>query len=405
MGDDHSLHDLTNYLLSLFPERTGSWLKYKANSEWNALSQFHQVSDENFLNSINGSSNTLRAVRLGVLTQVLVVRTQPDQVAETAKALKKLNLNFARVTSSDVTHHIEFYIYLTRPARTEVLAGRINGWFRKQKLSTVQALSIDEPVALPLQHNFEWFNLDLKSIARRSNLDTRAAIMLFLSDLSKTQTDPDELLNQLDQPESIDNSQTEPSVVDQAIVIETNLPEENSSENPHHQAPCAPDEPARVLSSLELADSLFEILSAQQPSIDYADHVDEAIYNTIVPIVPQASDSTDVQSEIVDQVDQAHDKSIVSPTSFDSADSSDEGLLNFEPPIVQSEPKAQLETLSDEPASTVDESTVSSVSAGQKKRAVKTSKKRTQDQNPKPVQLSFLFPDSDPSTLPRGHPP
>jgi hypothetical protein len=202
---DINVNDLIDLFFSLFPNRNDSMVKLASEPAWRQVSKFHKLSDEEILESIRTMSGLVRACRLDECMQFLVIRIpseSPYRQSATTSAIKDA-LREISVSAKHYEHLGDWYLYifLADWIRCDVAGQLLAEWLIEAGFEvnekSMEVLSPGAILPLPLQSGFSWINDKGFTLVRRDEISFESSVALFLSDLDKTATDVDLLVNAL----------------------------------------------------------------------------------------------------------------------------------------------------------------------------------------------------------------
>lgn len=196
--------------LSLFPNRFASSVKRGKEGDWRQTSQFHHLSDEEILEAIGGQSTFSRACMADKSTRFFAILLEKDSYYRSADGLNKIRDCFRCVGVNQMKLYMlqesdqwQLFAFFKKEIDSNNIASLISAWLRRNGIVPGTAgVSIhpgDQPLCLPLQSGFCWINDSGQVIVARNEVSPEAALGLFVSDIERTETGGDELVERLEQ--------------------------------------------------------------------------------------------------------------------------------------------------------------------------------------------------------------
>jgi len=196
--------------LSLFPNRFASCIKRGKEGGWRETSQFHHLSDEEIIEAISGKSPFLRAVKHDKTTRFIAITLEKDSFYRTSEGLGKirdclrcLGVNQLKLYMFDENEQWQLFAYFKTPIESEKVSALLSAWLRRNGIvpgtAGVSLFPGTEPFCIPLQPGFAWINDNGHVIVQRNEVSPEAALALFVSDVERTETEGDELIERLEQ--------------------------------------------------------------------------------------------------------------------------------------------------------------------------------------------------------------
>jgi hypothetical protein len=196
--------------LSLFPNRFASSIKRGKSGDWRQTSQFHHLSDEEILDAIGGQSTFTRACMPDKNTRFITILLEKDSYYRTPIGLAKIRdcfrcvgVNQMKLYMLNESEQWQLFAFFKSPINSEVVTTLVASWLRRNGIVPDTAgLTIypgAEPLCFPLQPGFCWINDNGHIIVARNEVAAEAALGLFISDMDRTETDGQELIERLEQ--------------------------------------------------------------------------------------------------------------------------------------------------------------------------------------------------------------
>jgi hypothetical protein len=196
--------------LDLFPNRFASCIKRGKDGDWRETSQFHHLSDEEMVESIEGRAPFLRACMADRETRLVVVMIERDSYYRTVEGLAKIRdclqcigINQLRLFVSDETEQWQLFGFFSKPVGSTRISSLLSSWLRRNGIvpgtAGVSLFPGPDPFCFPLQKGFAWINDSGHTIVARNEVSSEAALALFIADMERTEIDGEELIERLDQ--------------------------------------------------------------------------------------------------------------------------------------------------------------------------------------------------------------
>ena len=196
--------------LSLFPNRFASSIKRGKEGDWRQTSQFHHLSDEEILESIGGQSTVTRACMADKNTRFVAIQLDKDSYYRTPEGLNKIRDCFRCVGVNQMKLYMlqesdqwQLFAFFNKEIGSNNIGSLISAWLRRNGIvpgtAGVSVYPSEEPFCFPLQSGFCWINDSGHVIVARNEVSPEAALGLFISDIERTETDGDELVERLEQ--------------------------------------------------------------------------------------------------------------------------------------------------------------------------------------------------------------
>jgi hypothetical protein len=182
---------------SVFPCRLDSAVKRPGTTNWKPVSRFHYLLDKEITDSIQPTAKLLRAVSFDTTTRFLVIAIPAASPYYCAASLAQIRHTLQRLNINTAPYEFEnswyLYIYFSRPVQThesaKILKDCLYASGYETGTDTLQVFPCNVPLPLPLQSGFTWLDDHARVLRRRDDLPLRTALELFLSDISKCETD------------------------------------------------------------------------------------------------------------------------------------------------------------------------------------------------------------------------
>jgi len=196
--------------LSLFPNRFASAIKRGKEGDWRQTSQFHHLSDDEILEAIGGQSTFTRACMADKNTRFVTILLASDSYYRSPEGLGKLRDCFRCVGVNQIKLYMfqesdqwQLFAFFSKEIDSANITSLISAWLRRNGIvpgtAGVSLHPGDEALCLPLQSGFCWINDNGHIIVSRNEVSPEAALGLFVSDIERTETDGDELVERLEQ--------------------------------------------------------------------------------------------------------------------------------------------------------------------------------------------------------------
>jgi hypothetical protein len=182
--------------LNLFTLRVDSLIKHTSTGLWRTLSKYHDLSDEQILDSISDTPSNIRACKFATKTRFAVISIPENSPYTTLDKFHRL-VNVLSATGlrpktylAAGSRDIHLYLFFSEENDSLLVSEKL------KELLTLKGFDLssdmlcvypdqENALPLPLQCGFEWLNNDLCSIIKRNQIPTNSALDLFLSDLKK----------------------------------------------------------------------------------------------------------------------------------------------------------------------------------------------------------------------------
>lgn len=196
--------------LDLFPNRFASCIKRGKDGDWRETSQFHHLSDEEMIESIEGRAPFLRACMADKETRLIVVMIERDSYYRTVEGLAKIRdclqcigVNQLKLFVSDESEQWQLFGFFSKPVSSTRISSLLSSWLRRNGIvpgtAGVSLFPGPDPFCFPLQKGFAWINDSGHTIVARNEVSPEAALALFIADMERTEIDGEELIERLDQ--------------------------------------------------------------------------------------------------------------------------------------------------------------------------------------------------------------
>lgn len=196
--------------LDLFPNRFASCIKRGKDGDWRETSQFHHLSDDEMIESIEGRAPFLRACMADKETRLIVVMIERDSYYRTIEGLAKIRdclqcigVNQLKLFVSDESEQWQLFGFFAKPVDSTKVSSLLSSWLRRNGIvpgtAGVSLFPGPDPFCFPLQKGFAWINDSGHTIVARNEVSPEAALALFIADMERTEIDGDELIERLDQ--------------------------------------------------------------------------------------------------------------------------------------------------------------------------------------------------------------
>ncbi len=182
--------------LNLFTLRVDSLIKHTSTGLWRTLSKYHDLSDEQILDSISDTPSNIRACKFATKTRFAVISIPENSPYATLDKFHHL-VNVLSATGlrpktylAAGSRDIHLYLFFSEENDSLLVSEKLKELLALKGFdlsSDMLSVYPDQKNALPLplQCGFEWLNNDLRSIIKRNQIPMNSALALFLSDLKK----------------------------------------------------------------------------------------------------------------------------------------------------------------------------------------------------------------------------
>lgn len=185
-----SFEKLVEQFLALFPNRAGSLVKRQGTAVWRSMSRFHDLSDQEILESIGPSGNLYRALCIDTKTSIFVLKipkVSPYFNEEGALLLREvLSRVDLKVSHYEFDGSWYFYLFLAEATNTGKLAAKVVEGLEAAHFvvgeGMLEVVTEGEHFPLPLQEGFTWFDKKCQAVVTRKNLSLEDALRLFICD-------------------------------------------------------------------------------------------------------------------------------------------------------------------------------------------------------------------------------
>ena len=185
------------------------------------MSRYHHLSDTEIIDSIQTKPLLVRACRFDAKTRFVVIEiphaSQYRSKSGVANLIRSLKSTSANARHYRIIDDWYLYIFFDECMDTDEVAQLLEQWVAAAGFTVgddgIVVHSSANPMPLPLQHGFVWFNDSLQPLVRRDEISLDSALALFLTDLKKYAVSASEFLasvrRQLRQGPSMQHSQGE----------------------------------------------------------------------------------------------------------------------------------------------------------------------------------------------------
>ncbi|MDX1990245.1 MAG: hypothetical protein SFV17_26365 [Candidatus Obscuribacter sp.] len=198
--------DARAFLLKLFASRFGSRLSTTGTDVWRSLSQFHALSDEELLASIENGSKTYRALCIDDREAFLLFSFSPQGRDEDViiwqaftEAMARLGVNNLRLFQLSEASDYQVYLHLEKLSKIAPLQELFSSYLTASGLERVKVHGAGDYFVLPLQSGFRWMNEAVQPVVARREMSLEVACNFFLAELLKSTVCADLLSENLNQ--------------------------------------------------------------------------------------------------------------------------------------------------------------------------------------------------------------
>jgi hypothetical protein len=188
--------------MTFFSNRFGSYVRRPPSTVWREISQFHYLSDDEIIESLQLSAKLHRAVRLNNAACFIIISIpssspyrNSDQIARLRDSMKSRSINTVLYQSDEDWH---LYIFFKHQILVNNYAQLIRKWTSDSGFNlsdeTLQVFDSDSVVPLPLHSEFSWLNDLCQVTLKRSELTLEESIQHFLKDSIRFANDPEAFL-------------------------------------------------------------------------------------------------------------------------------------------------------------------------------------------------------------------
>ncbi len=189
--------------LKLFSSRCGSYARTAGSATWRKLSQFHQLSDQELLESISKESKAYRALTLEQSESFLILQFQSVGRDEDREIWEKLSaaLSTAGISGLKLFQVAEkstyqAFIYFSKSATIAPLSKGLANHLAQAGVTNVEVLKPGDNFIMPLQEGYRWMNNAVLPVIARHEMTEDMALNFFIGEVTKTICCPEQLLGQ-----------------------------------------------------------------------------------------------------------------------------------------------------------------------------------------------------------------
>jgi hypothetical protein len=316
--------------MQLFPFRLSSLFKRAGSDTWRQMSHFHYLSDDEITASVADGAQHLRACLIDDTTNVAVISipatsiySDSDQATRLIDMLTqhKLAPKAYRASGSEDIH---IYLSFTEKVNSDVVNKLLTNLLDHSGFEIGVTTLIIHPsetaLVLPLQKGFAWLNEQLQVKLCRDDITLDSALSLFLSDLSRSAVNFEQVAQSAEASVQAENDCT--VKVNSETVTSFELPDCLISNNNLLESMVldnADNEPISSLLAVEVPSNECDQALEVTQLIDYAKHQETDLVgfsdDALVEQIGQDDIDTSVATECLPVVEAEVD------TSIDSAES------------------------------------------------------------------------------------
>ncbi len=189
-----SAENTRSLILSLFPSRIDSFVRFGQAGQWRPVSRFHHLTDEEILECIEGSTKVLRASTADTKTRFLAMEIGAESPYRTPEKLFELRSLFdsVHIKLKHYQYGESWFLYLflddwieTKSA-TELLGNWLESHGYRQAQGILEIHPSNSPLPIPMQADFCWLNEKCQLVVRRQEISADSAMALFAADAFRT---------------------------------------------------------------------------------------------------------------------------------------------------------------------------------------------------------------------------
>lgn len=192
--------------MKLFSTRFASQFRAPGSDTWRAVSQFHYLSDEDILASLDCNARSYRALSIDDSESFLLLQFESETGSDDSALWQRLlatlqGLGLVEPKLFQVSEGGVFQVFISLTRRTQIanLCQSLQGYLEQAVLDRVRVLSPGHSFILPLQSGFLWMGYPGQPKVSRLEISTDTAINFFMAEISRFSLCPDELSTLLGQ--------------------------------------------------------------------------------------------------------------------------------------------------------------------------------------------------------------
>ncbi len=189
--------------LKLYSSRCGSYARTAGSATWRKLSQFHQLSDQELLESISKESKAYRALTVDQSESFLLLQFKSESRDTDRETWEKLSatlrtaglpgLKLFQVAEKSM---YQAFIYFSKSASILPLSKGLTNHLVQGGLTNVEVLKPGDNFIMPLQEGYRWMNNAVLPVIARHEMTEDMALNFFVGEVTKTICCPEQLLAQ-----------------------------------------------------------------------------------------------------------------------------------------------------------------------------------------------------------------
>lgn len=190
LADTETLAAHKQDYLKLFPYRLSSLIKRPEATAWRSMSQFHWLTDEEILLSIEQKSILLRAISFDNKTSFAVISFPSTKVTDHKRLPSVLLGHGLRVKPylASGREEVQLFVFFDRPVESDLVVASLTNVLTTEGFDLGEdsiRICPNASLSLPLQSGFAWLNDDLVITIERDQIPLESALALFLADVRK----------------------------------------------------------------------------------------------------------------------------------------------------------------------------------------------------------------------------
>jgi hypothetical protein len=192
-----NVNDLSAFL-RMFADRHQTYVRSKSSTTWRNTSQWHYLSDEELIASLQANSSLRRAFGTLEKTWFAVIQVDGSKSAtaiQTAKNLHKQLKDIGLLPKSFYVEELDLwqtYLFFSEPVSSQKVTAPLKAWLDKSwftvDFDATTVLPSGEPLQIPLQASFTWLNEDLGTIVAAGEMSFQNAVSMFMQDVRVNST-------------------------------------------------------------------------------------------------------------------------------------------------------------------------------------------------------------------------
>lgn len=179
--------------LQLFADRHQTYVRSRNAATWRTTSQWHYLSDEELLSSLQRDSSVRRAFGVMEKTNFLVIQidgTKSPTAFHTTKNLQKQLKEIGLLPKTFYIDELEvwqIFVFFAESVSTKRAITLATTWLKSNwfdlDTEAVSLLPSGAPLQIPVQASFTWLNDELVRVVSASEISSENAISMFMQDL------------------------------------------------------------------------------------------------------------------------------------------------------------------------------------------------------------------------------